>query len=184
MNFSEYKSSALRTAAPCGEVTEQQCQMMHAALGLTTEVLELLRAGKADAVNQVEEIGDCYWYLALLCENAGVFLDLSTIPLDEGKIEQWDLLQPVEVIADMVKRHVFYKLPLNANALKAQIWKAHFLLSNRLANLPGKQKSDVVAAWTANIAKLRRRYPGKFTTEQAANRDLAAERDTVERQMQ
>jgi hypothetical protein len=35
-------------------------------------------------------------------------------------------------------------------------------------------------AWETNIAKLRRRYEGKFTANEALNRDLDAERKILE----
>lgn len=49
-----------------------------------------------------------------------------------------------------------------------------------LVNAIGK---TIVDAQTANIAKMRKRYPGKFSAEAANNRDLAGEREILQKGM-
>lgn len=93
--------------------------ILHGAIGISTEAGEILDAVKKsifygkpfDLVNLQEEIGDCFWYLAILAKEAGMsFEDIQT----------------------------------------------------------------------QNVAKLKKRYPEKFTEEKALNRDLGAEREVLE----
>jgi NTP pyrophosphatase (non-canonical NTP hydrolase) len=93
--------------------------ILHAALGMFTEAGEILEqlqevlsgTRQLDTVNLHEEMGDLYWYLAMMHRSLG------TTPSE---------------------------------------------------------------AWETNIAKLRRRYEGKFTANEALNRDLDAERKILE----
>lgn len=118
MNAKRYVSSALRTLAPVTEEWVKRFregyQIVHAIFGLLSELGELateikkwLIYGKPiDQTNIKEEIGDFFWYLALLCYLFGF---------------------------------------------------------------------DFEEIWELNIAKLKVRYPDKFSEERAINRDLESE---------
>lgn len=75
-SFDEYQPAALRTAKRMNE----DCDLMHAALGLAGEAGEfadaikkyLVYAKPLDRANAIEEIGDILWYCALACETLGV----------------------------------------------------------------------------------------------------------------
>jgi NTP pyrophosphatase (non-canonical NTP hydrolase) len=93
--------------------------MLHAMIGVTTEAIELLqntisilngRSAVKDYSNIVEEMGDIYWYLAVLQKATGI---------SEEKVK------------------------------------------------------------SKNIMKLRARYPEKFTTDDALNRDLDKEAEAL-----
>lgn len=94
--------------------TLQHCDMLHAAMGITTEAGELLDALKKaifygkplDVVNLKEELGDLMWYIAIACHSLSI---------------------SIEQVCNM------------------------------------------------NIAKLRARYPEKFTSHDAVNRDTNKE---------
>ena len=100
-------------------LSERDTRLLHAALGMLTEVAELadtllqtvLHKKELDVVNVMEELGDIEWYRAI---------PLRVLGLDEGQIRK------------------------------------------------------------ANIYKLLARYPEKFSSEQALNRDLEAERAVLE----
>ena len=57
--------------------------ILHGALGIVTEAAEIADAVKKsifygkpfDLVNLQEEIGDCFWYLAILAKEAGMSFD-------------------------------------------------------------------------------------------------------------
>ena len=124
-SMKEYQSLALNTEAPVGEsvVTrlykESTVRLLHGAIGLCTEAGELQDALKRhifygkpiDLVNVKEEIGDAFWYMAILADACGT---------DLGQIAE------------------------------------------------------------ANIAKLRARFPDKFSEQAAIDRDLDNERSTLE----
>ena len=117
MKLNEYQNLALRTASLH---EKREDDLLHGSAGVCTEAGELMDVYKrfrfygkpVDWVNVKEEVGDVLWYLALVCEAAGISLE---------------------------------------------------------------------EAAKANIDKLRVRYPEKFTAASALNRDLDAERKTLER---
>jgi NTP pyrophosphatase (non-canonical NTP hydrolase) len=125
MNPKEYVEGALRTNAPVDKVLDRlvdepkKIQLLHAFIGMTTEVGELFDAFKKhlfygkplDLVNISEEIGDLFWYVALALDYIG--LDFETV-------------------------------------------------------------------MAQNNAKLKARFPDKFTEEAATNRDLRKEREILE----
>ena len=98
---------------------DRDIDMLHAMIGVTTEAIELLqntisilngRSAVKDYSNIVEEMGDIYWYLAVLQKATGI---------SEEKVK------------------------------------------------------------SKNIMKLRARYPEKFTTDDALNRDLDKEAEAL-----
>lgn len=76
MNLNDYQSAAMRTAKNLGETGD----LMHAALGLTSEAGEFADAVKKhlvygrdlDRVNAAEEVGDLLWFCALAARALGV----------------------------------------------------------------------------------------------------------------
>ena len=69
--------------------------LLHGAIGLSTEANELLSALKAhlfygkplDAVNMMEELGDCFWFMSLLADYFNVtFEELMEMNINKLKI--------------------------------------------------------------------------------------------------
>lgn len=124
MSNAEFIKAALRTESPLDAETNTRlttnARALHAVIGLCTETGELQDQFKRhifykkdfDPVNLKEEIGDIFWYLALLCDAAGF-----TFEECQEKV----------------------------------------------------------------VAKLKTRYPDKYTNAAAAYRDLVKERSTLER---
>lgn len=79
-------------------------------------------------------------------------------------------------IADAIKKAIFYGKPLDLINIQEEIGDCFWYLAV-LARETGAPFEDIMAQ---NIAKLRARYPDKFTEEAALNRDLDAERLTLE----
>lgn len=80
-------------------------------------------------------------------------------------------------LLDAFKKHIYYKKPLDVVNVGEEIGDIMFYLSN-LARL---LELDIEKILQNNIDKLRKRYPDKFTTENALNRDLHAERKELEK---
>lgn len=79
-------------------------------------------------------------------------------------------------LADAFKKHFIYGKPLDYVNLVEELGDGDWyraLIANAL-------DIGFEAAWEKNIAKLRARYPDKFTSEQALHRDLDAERRALE----
>jgi NTP pyrophosphatase (non-canonical NTP hydrolase) len=86
MDLNQYVKDALKTESPSTEALLERIQqndiirMLHAAIGLQTEVGEIQDALKKhifygkplDKVNLIEEMGDLFWYLAILADTLGV----------------------------------------------------------------------------------------------------------------
>ena len=84
MNPSEYVSKALRTESrPNPEMEDRvvvNLRLLHGSMGLETEVGEIQDAlkkhifyGKTlDGINLIEEMGDLFWYCAIICDALGV----------------------------------------------------------------------------------------------------------------
>lgn len=117
----DYVQDAIRTESNLGEIvlTPRQTRLLHGVMGIGTEAGEMLDQFKRhifykkplDLVNVEEEIGDIFWYCALLCDEMQV-------------------------------------------------------------SFSGIMKK--------NIAKLKARYPDKFDSEKALNRNLEEERKALE----
>jgi NTP pyrophosphatase (non-canonical NTP hydrolase) len=79
-------------------------------------------------------------------------------------------------IADVYKKTIAYKKPLDFVNIKEEIGDLMFYIVN-MCNMNGWDLRDIL---DTNIAKLEARYPEKFTEEQAINRNLIAERQILE----
>ena len=82
----------------------------------------------------------------------------------------------VAEIADVYKKCIAYKKPLDYVNIKEELGDAMWYIAN-LCNMHGWDLRDIL---DTNIAKLEARYPEKFTEEQALNRNLSVERQILE----
>ncbi len=125
MKNEEYQAAAVRTEsndfnAIHERLTPQKIRLLHGALGVVTESAEFADAIKKhlfygkplDEINLSEEVGDLFWYCAIIADALG---------------------------------------------------------------------DDFHSIMRRNIAKLRARYPNKFTEAEALDRDLSAEREILEK---
>lgn len=158
----------------------------HAVLGLVTEIHEYIDA--PDDVNALEEAGDLAFYLEALTQ---VLDDYSPIQYDAmeafgtqavERYQEFGLRLGNETTEwlDLAKRWIGYgKAPTMSGAqlvAEAGVLMSLVIRSGRL----GDVEDDVFIA-KANIDKLLVRYNGMaFNAERAVNRDLAAERTTLE----
>lgn len=153
-------------------------RLLHAAVGMSTEVAELLLSDE-DVTNVKEELGDILWYVAIVA---------SVFELDE--IEKLILLCNRELVEedpfrallgsageglDCIKRNLFYGLDLDEARFGQHVGSVLYAVQI-LAEDEGWTLDDLKQA---NIGKLSARYPEKFTTEAAVNRDVAAEMEAV-----
>jgi len=78
---------------------------------------------------------------------------------------------------DALKKHVFYGKPLDRTNLKEEVGDLMWYCAIALDELD----STFSEVQDTNIAKLRARYPDKFTEERAETRDLVKEREILEK---
>jgi hypothetical protein len=198
MNFVDYISNAVRTESMNMDLirgssdssrlgNDNAIRLLHAALGLTTEVVELFEAlEKEDGKNVKEEIGDMFWYLAIAFDSArnefgdvivmpGV--DVSWIGMDL-KTTKCALLSEVGKFADVIKRTIFYDAYcLESTTLRKRLVKIYSLLV-WLVGVTGSGKAELIME--DNITKLKKRYGARFTEEGALHRDVEAELEHIE----
>jgi NTP pyrophosphatase (non-canonical NTP hydrolase) len=82
----------------------------------------------------------------------------------------------VAEIADVYKKTIAYKKPLDFVNIKEEIGDVMFYIAN-LCNMNGWDLREILAT---NISKLEARYPEKFTEDLALNRNLSKERGVLE----
>jgi NTP pyrophosphatase (non-canonical NTP hydrolase) len=83
--------------------------------------------------------------------------------------------------ADILKKHLYYGKPLDIVHLSEEVgdlmWYLHLIFSA----CPELSMAKILEA---NNAKLRARYPEKFSEESAINRDVDAERKILDQNLQ
>ena len=82
MDSKEYIKQAIRTESDKFTGIHNY-RLLHGAMGIVTEAGELMDAMKKvmfykrelDRINLIEELGDLFWYVALMCDELGVSFD-------------------------------------------------------------------------------------------------------------
>jgi hypothetical protein len=183
-SISQYPNTFYADVPP----TDAKVRLIHGAMGLSTEVSELRNA--SGHINYLEERGDCFWYLALLCR---LVRDLRPEPgskpatiqshfvlgirdyrvlLPEEK-QRWEVLaNAAACLLDYAKRYFFYNSTPDWHAVAYLIGQCIDLLAYWGHPEPGE-------IFDRNIAKLRKRFPNRFDTAAAVNRNLDSERDAL-----
>ena len=168
MTIQEYQLLAKRT---CNDLGSLEKNLEHMHLGIISEFGELADAYKKhlaygkplDMVNVSEEIADIVWYIANEATFMGVRLaNLTDVGYSEGFIS--DLIELTRLCCAASYPHSFKFTHIKSFALSL-----------------GLSEADFYKALENNIEKLKVRYPEKFTTENALNRDIEAERKVLEK---
>lgn len=153
----------------------QKLRLLHCAIGLCTEVGEFQEnlTHNRDKINLYEEVGDLLWYCAIgfntLDFNNELILSCKACEQTLEKARD-NLVMDVGMLQGIIKRSLFYGKPLDESGilqLLVYIW-------NNCAMI-----TDLEPIMEKNIAKLRARYPEKFTNEHALNRDLEKELEAL-----
>lgn len=155
-------------------------RLSHAAMGISSELGEFFQA--VDRVNLAEEIGDMYWYCAILhnlsdisdgrVEDIEKYEETFRTAYNETKKNpQLGITLVSSDLSDYAKRVEYYGKPRE--------WSVECNLRCRLeATLQALCCHVDCKPWgiqKANIAKLRSRYGEKFSSKAALNIDTATE---------
>ena len=162
--FCECDYTKLQLAGPV-----RQLRLLHAAIGLGTEMLELQQANAEHKMNDaLLELGDICWFAATICHELGhVPTGNACSPVRVAVLAQW-----IEAAASAIKAHVYY-----GRALPADFARSVGLILDA-ANSIGRVSLDRDPLAT-NLVKLRVRYADKFDASRANVRDTAAEAATA-----
>lgn len=164
----------------------QKARLLHASLGLCTEVGELQKAVSADrldGVNVMEECGDLYWYCALALDAAGVSFPEKSAE-SEDDLTTWSLIfntlrlgEHVGDLQDILKKHLIYGKPL----LLGDVGGVVYGILRDIQDVLRCVRYTPEQAMERNIEKLRKRFPEGYSNEKALVRDLDAERKELEK---
>lgn len=198
MNPKEYEKNVLITESTDFEpikarIDERMIRLLHAGLGMSSELTELTDAAykeNVDWVNIAEEGADILWYTAVAVNALG--LDHDAVSRFESSVVEEKMvcaknLEDLEVAIasatcaageynDFLKKHLFYGKPLNVEKLTNALSKMCASVSG-ICVIAGM---SIEEARDRNINKLKIRYGQKFTEAAALNRDLETERKALE----
>ena len=193
MDPKEYETNVLITescdfSAIKGRVDDRMIRLLHAGLGMSSELAELetaIHKDSIDLVNVSEEAGDLFWYVSVAVNGLGLdpidvsqfeISDTSIIPRLSDSIDS--VVWCTGEFNDLLKKHLFYGRELNLTKMSnvlSQICVAVSGICVACDKTPAQVRET-------NIAKLRARFKDKFTEAAALNRDLAVERKILEGQ--
>lgn len=162
-------------------------RMVHAALGMCSELEELQAAVVAcDRVNVGEELADIMWYWAIAvdCLPSPDFvravsranLTLVGPMYDKPRSEYGALIRAISQYADYTKKYAFYDRAPETG----KVTEALCDISKSVFNLMWDHDLKPPEMLDRNIAKLRVRFPDRFTKKAANHRNLDAERKVLE----
>lgn len=197
MDLNRYNDLAIRTesndfAAIAGRAADPRIiRVLHGVIGLVTEVGELrvaleranLEGWKTspleaiDKVNAAEEIGDLFWYAAVLTKELGEYGTEYSLKNNIAFEHRVQILNEIcDHILDHMKKVLFYGKPLDVEKVQNAVFAVvdhGEAMAVQLGTTPGEIRRK-------NIAKLAARYGDKFTDYAAEHRDLDAERKILE----
>ena len=182
-SIDDYQELAMRTA----KIMEMHEMLNHGALGILTEVGELaepiiamaeqgpeMETAQADmlAASFTEELGDGMWFAAYLANALGLQLSfvLDTYRHAQERASPGILTlkyaAAAAAVGSRIKSFCFYSKPLDNEKLAEEL--SWFVFYNAcLVQELGLNGPDVLRA---NIAKLSKRYPEKYTDQAAIER--------------
>ena len=182
MNLEEYKFLAEKTLSTGFHSNPKLEKILHASLGLATEIEELLinYVDNVDPTNILEEVGDLCWYLSIFYREYPEIDESpkSSLVFEENTPEVliMNMLKSILKIQDIVKKKLYYNKEINKELLSTLV----SLIDSDIKSYLGHYSLNIEAVWEKNIAKLKARYGDKFTSERAINRDLETEKKILE----
>lgn len=192
MNLDEYIDGARRTESSLMPLADSVVElgltnrMMHGIVGICTEVGEIVEAYEnidVDYINVAEEIGDAFWYTAVLFDELGIsskdFKD-ATIKANMKTLPKSLVSQSADIL-DKTKKTMFYGKVYDKEVLKKQITSFYILLTWCVNGLEEYLDVTKEKVWEINLNKLKIRYPEKFNLNDAEVRDLKTERIALEK---
>lgn len=167
MKFNEFREEAKRTMVDLGE----KMNLAHMVLGMNTELEELVTS--TDVVNTGEELADIAWYLA----NYMNLRKIEFFPalMEDRVFDAGNLVGPIAELQNIIKGYIAYDKPINIIKEKKMLGA----IMEALILIAFRNNIKLEDCLERNIAKLRVRYPDKFSKDRAIERDTRAEREVL-----
>lgn len=177
MTLNEFQVLALRTYNDLGDKLQNS---LHMTTGMSSELLKELQMARidADAVNTMEEFGDILWFAVVYAHIHGI-----TIPEKLDLIEQAPSIFSesnvgiyIGTLLDMDKGALAYGKQYDEEVRRVALLGVlyHMNLWSFVLSVNPEVAMERV------IAKLKKRFPDKFSNEQAVTRNLEVERAALE----
>lgn len=165
MRQREYRIEAERTLSDQFHLdTKSDKKLLHGAIGIITELAELSQGIESDdTINIGEELADILWYLSIFERE----LDFE---LEEIESEN-DISNSAAEILDIFKKKMYYNKSYNVDSLK----KYCNGVFSGVKGFCTSYNLDINKLRQNNIDKLKVRFPNKFTSNNANNRNLDKE---------
>lgn len=183
MNWEEYKVLSEKTLSTEFHCDKKDELLLHAVMGILTEMEELLdnhMSDQSDDNNRIEEIADAWWYICIIgreLENINVTNSVDS-SIEDPMIAILGIIKSSLKLLDFLKKKIYYNKSINL-----ELFTHH---SNQIISLllvyAKLYKIDTPKSWDINIEKLRARYGEKFSSDKAINRNLEAEREILSKQ--
>lgn len=161
------------------ELTVPKLDLMHAVVGLGSEICELAQARAKPGHNMLEELGDLAFYQQCIHNAAEIpFREDDALQMLAADITS-DVVgyaAAIEPAMDAVKRHIFYSLGLDRQKIVCGLQQGWTVI-RRIAEASGWTLKQVL---NANQDKLSTRFDGKFSVGAVVERDLEAEKKVLE----
>ncbi len=155
MDFKEYVKLAMRTNV---EDRSFKDNILNGLLGLYGETVEFLMASEA---GELDELGDCYWYIALLFHTTG----LELLKIKKAKN---NLIVNIGLLFDHFKKHFFQGHSLDSNLVQLLLSEIKFHLDDYATSI----NSSPEKVMEYNVNKLKKRFPKGFEVEKSINREM------------
>lgn len=184
MNWNQYLELSEKTLSTQFHCEEKEQLLLHAVIGILTEVEEILdnyispekRDVTLDPVNILEEVGDVTWYLAIIGRMYNIEMPTHT---PHQKSDPLGLIITVTKstlkLLDVLKKKIYYNKPIDEESFVQNTKIIMVLIMEYMAYY----NIDIEGSFDINISKLKARYGDKFTSERAINRDLETERNIL-----
>lgn len=156
MDFKEYVKLAMRTNIQDRSFKDN---ILNGLLGLFGESCEFMLA---DEYEQLDELSDLYWYIALLFHTTGFE------PLVTNK-PTYSLMTNIGLLSDHFKKHFFQGHRLDDKWVQKLLSEIKFHLDFMAMEFVQVQPCQV---WEHNIEKLKKRFPDGFEVEKSINREM------------
>lgn len=182
MNLTEYQQLAKRTLNHLGSIEDD---IFHMRIGVITKLGELLDAVKKhhaygqpiDLINVAEEVGDIAFYLCNWATLRGLQVPGMTDVNDYMQTREHHgikdcINQVINLMSGVVMWRPGYDIEYETACIMTGL--------AALANVTSYFNLDFEDSLERNIAKLKVRYPDKFSEHKAVNRNLDRERRALE----
>lgn len=180
MTYQEYQIAASRTCVKLGSIEEDA---RHMFLGVFSELGEMVDIYKKelayeksiDTVNLSEEWADVSWYLANEATRLKAILTIK-------KVDIFPYIVIEDAFFGMLYGFLNHQDLERSDNISLEDMQYNIIhCFNQWVNIGKSLNIDTNKALENNIAKLKARYPEKFTQEKAINRNLEIERKELEK---